>query len=188
MLLCLTSCIFLLLINIFIRRTKTIHQIPYPQGILTLGGWTEREEFTAQFGQIHPSLDIWVSTGSPPQRAKPIFQAAGIPKNRLHLDYRAVDTVTNFTTLVQDFQKRQINHLYLITSDYHMRRAKWIATIVLGSRGITFTPIAIPSDQPQESVFRILRDAIRCLIWLTTGYTGASLSGRYGYFSRYPYG
>ncbi|WP_414563548.1 hypothetical protein [Anabaena sp. CCY 9613] len=32
-----------------------------------------------------------------------------------------------------------------------MPRAKAIATIIFGSQGIAFTPIAVPSNQPQES-------------------------------------
>ncbi len=184
---CLVSFVLILLSIFYIQQKNTVSKTTHAQVIFTLGGWIDREEFTAQFAQLHPTLNIWVSTGTPRKRAQGIFQAAGIPKNRLHLDYRAVDTVTNFTTLVKDFQKRQIQHLYLITSDYHMRRAKCIATIVLGSRGITFTPVVIPSSKPQESFWRTLRDAIRSVVWLVTGYTGASLSRRSAYFSSYPY-
>ncbi len=184
---CLVIFVLILLSIFYIQLKNTVPKNTHAQGIFTLGGWIDREEFTAQFAQLHPTLNIWVSTGTPQKRAQGIFQAAGIAENRLHLDYRAVDTVTNFTTLVKDFQKHQIKHLYLITSDYHMRRAKWIATIVLGSRGITFTPVVIPSGRLQESFWRTLRDAIRSLVWLVTGYTGASLSRRSAYFASYPY-
>jgi uncharacterized SAM-binding protein YcdF (DUF218 family) len=151
------------------------YQSPLPQAILTLGGPPDREEFTAQFAKRYPSLEIWVSSGIPPQQAQEIFRGAGIPDTRVHLDRRALDTVTNFTTLVDDFKKLQIQHLYLITSDFHMRRAKAIATFVLGSQGIAFTPVTIPSDKPLESEFHILRDVCRALLWLVTGRTGASL-------------
>ena len=149
---------------------------PQPQAILTLGGDPEREKFTAEFAQNYPNLDIWVSTGIPPQPATAIFQSAGIPEHRLHLDYRASDTVTNFTTLVTDFKQRRIQHIYLITSDFHMPRAKAIATLVLGSQGIAFTPISIPSNQPRESMLRIVRDTGRSLLWIVSGRTGASLN------------
>ncbi|NEQ26943.1 MAG: YdcF family protein, partial [Microcoleus sp. SIO2G3] len=85
---------------------------------------------------------------------------------------------TNFTSLVKDFKTQNIQHLYLITSDFHMLRAKAIATLVLGSQGITFTPISIPSNDPQESLVRILRDSGRSVLWIFTGRTGASLSPR----------
>jgi uncharacterized SAM-binding protein YcdF (DUF218 family) len=157
------------------RLAIASYQSPHPQAILTLGGGREREKFTAQFAQYYPSLDIWLSSGSPPQQTRPIFRTAGIPDNRVHLDYRAVDTVTNFTSLVEDLKRRHIQHIYLITSDFHMPRAKAIATIVLGSQGIAFTSVCIPTREPVESQFHILRDVVRALLWLVTGRTGASL-------------
>ncbi len=161
-----------------IRLALAFYQAPQPQAILTLGGGDDREKFTAQFAQNYPNLDIWVSTGIPPQKANAIFQAAGIPEHRIHLDYRASDTVTNFTTLVSDLKQRRLQHVYLITSDFHMPRAKAIATLVLGSQGIAFTPISIPSNQPRESIFRIVRDSGRSLLWIVSGRTGASLNSR----------
>jgi uncharacterized SAM-binding protein YcdF (DUF218 family) len=173
----LVSCAFLLLplIIIPVRLAIASYQAPEPQAILTLGGGGEREEFTAQFAKYYPSLEIWVSSGLPPQLARPIFRAAAIPDSRVHLDNRAVDTVTNFTSLVADFKRRHFQHVFLITSDFHMPRAQAIATIVLGSQGITFTPVSIPSEKPVESEFHILRDVGRALLWLITGRTGASL-------------
>ncbi len=94
----------------------------------------------------------------------------------MHIDRRAVDTVTNFTSLVADFKSRHFQHLYLITADYHMRRAKAIATFVFGSQGIAFTPVSIPTNKPTESWLRTLRDIFRALLWIFTRYTGVSLN------------
>lgn len=172
----LISCAFLLLLAIIpVRLALAFYQAPHPQAILTLGGGGDREPFTAQFAKHYPSLDIWVSSGQPPNEALAIFQVFGIPDARVHLDRRAVDTVTNFTSLVADFKHQGIQHLFLITSDFHMPRAKAIATIVFGSQGITFTPVTIPSDKPLESEFHVLRDVVRALLWLVTGRTGATL-------------
>lgn len=150
-------------------------QAPQPQAILTLGGNPAREAFTADFSRLHPDLKIWVSSGLLPKDSHPIFRSHGISDQRLNLDYRALDTVTNFTTLVNDLEHQNIRHIYLITSDYHMQRAQAIATIVLGSRGITCTAIAVPSSKPPEDNLHIARDIARSLVWLVTGYTGASL-------------
>lgn len=137
--------LFIVLLSIIpIRLAITSYQNPFPQAIFTLGGGIDREKFTVQFAQYFPNLEIWVSSGTNKDQAKSVFQAFGISNQRLHLDYRAVDTVTNFTSLVSDFKQRQIQHLYLITSDFHMPRAKVIATLVLGSQGITFTPLPFP--------------------------------------------
>ncbi|WP_088889463.1 YdcF family protein [Leptolyngbya ohadii] len=150
-------------------------QSPQPQAILTLGGRPAREAYTADFARHHPELKIWVSSGLSPANSHRLFHKAGIATDRIYLDYRASDTVTNFTTLVKDLDRQNIHHIYLITSDYHMTRAQAIATVVLGSHGIAFTPIVIPSDRPPEDQLRTIRDIIRSLIWLTTGYTGANL-------------
>ncbi len=169
----------LLLLSIIpVRLAIASYQVPHPEAILTLGGGIDREKFTAQFAQAHPSLEIWVSSGTEPKEALAIFQAAGIPDTRVNLDRRAVDTVTNFTTLVADFKNRGIQHLYLITSDFHMPRAKAIATIVLGVWGIAFTPISIPTNKPPESWLHVLRDCTRSLFWIVTGRTGASLGSK----------
>lgn len=154
-------------------------QAPQPQAILTLGSWLDREFFTAQFATKHPNLEIWVSSGTPPEFASPIFRAFGIPESRVHLNYRAVDTVTNFTTLVGDFKRHKIQHLYLITSEYHLTRAKAVATLILGSQGIIFTPVSVPSNEPSESGLRILRDICRSLLWIFIGRTGASLNSHF---------
>lgn len=170
------AAIPLLLSIIPVRLAIASYQAPDPQAILTLGGGGDREAFTAQFAKKHPSLEIWVSSGQSPDEARAIFRAVGIPDTRVHLDRRAVDTVTNFTSLVADFKHQTIQHIYLITSDFHMSRAKVIATLVLGSRGIAFTPIAIPTNHPKESWERILRDFGRAIVWVFTGRTGASLN------------
>jgi uncharacterized SAM-binding protein YcdF (DUF218 family) len=174
----LISFIVILLSTIPLKLAIARYQAPLPQIIFTLGGGINREEFTAQFAQTHPLLPIWLSSGSPKPIAEKLFQKAGIDLSRVKVDSRATDTVTNFTTVVKDFQKEHIQHLYLITSSFHMRRAKTIATIVLGSHGITFTPVAIPSTEHSESIIKIVRDAGRALIWLVTGHTGASLNNR----------
>ncbi|MFN6481883.1 MULTISPECIES: YdcF family protein [unclassified Nostoc] len=171
----LTGLILILLAIIPLDIAIALYQAPQPQAILTLGGWTDREQTAAEIARWYPSLEVWVSSGTPPKLVRPIFQAAGISQNRLHLDYRAVDTVTNFTTVVPELKGKHIHHIYLITSDYHMPRAKAIATLILGSQGIAFTPISVPSDQSKkETISPIIRDLGRSLLWIVTGHTGTS--------------
>lgn len=162
-----------------LRIELAVRQAPVPQAILVLGGESRRMQSTAQMLHAHPQLEAWVSIArsnfAPTQK---IFQQAGVSEQRLHYDLCPTDTVTNFTCLLQEpaFASRQIQHLYLVTSDYHMARATAIATIVLGSRGIVVSPVPVPSGNGKtESWLRIVRDCLRCIIWLLTGYTGANL-------------
>lgn len=149
-----------------------------PKAVLVLGGSPDRERFAARFAQAHPGLPIWVSGGSNPEYAEMVFADASIDRSRVHLDYQAVDTVTNFTTVVGTLREQGIDSLYLITSDYHMPRARLIGHIILGSQGIHFAPITIQSEQgPEspESLEKILRDGARSILWILTGSTGSHL-------------
>jgi uncharacterized SAM-binding protein YcdF (DUF218 family) len=146
-----------------------------PEAVFVLGGHEERERFAAKLAQKHPNLPIWVSSGSPQDYAEKIFAKAGIESDRLHLDYRAKDTVTNFTTIVDELNARGINSVYLVTSESHMPRARLIGQIVFGSRGIVFKPLSVPSDSPPEPLEKCLRDGARAIFWLATGHTGATL-------------
>jgi uncharacterized SAM-binding protein YcdF (DUF218 family) len=145
---------------------------PRPEMILVLGGGPDRERLAVRLAQQNPDLEVWVSTGSP--EAEKIFREAGIAASRLHFDCRATDTVTNFTTVVEDFKRRGIEHVYVVTSSFHMSRSKAIATVVFGSQGIAFTPVAVSTPGfTAESKAHILRDVGRSLFWLGTGRTGA---------------
>jgi uncharacterized SAM-binding protein YcdF (DUF218 family) len=156
-------------------RTVRIH-FEQPDAILVLGGSEDREQFTAEFAREHPNLPIWVSSGTPKDYSEWVFSKAGVDLNRLNLDYQAVDTVTNFTTLVDRLHQQGIHSVYLVTSDYHMRRARIIGEIVLGSRGIHLKPVSVPSKKTeQEPLLKAVRDGGRAVLWVTTGHTGSTL-------------
>jgi len=147
-----------------------------PSVALVLGGSPERERYAARFAKTHPGVEIWVSSGSNPEYAKWVFDEALVPANQWHLDYKAVDTVTNFTTLVDELEAKNIDEVYLLTSDYHMRRASVVAQIVLGSRNIQFKPVSIPTEhlpETPETIVRDVRDGARSLLWVATGKTGS---------------
>jgi len=161
-----------------VRISIAFRQAPTPQAIFVLGGASERMEFAGRFWQSYQNLDIWVSDfASNLDFNRGIFERFGVPNQQLHLDGRASDTVTNFTSLVEDFSSRKLQHIYLITSDYHMRRARAIATVVLGSRGIVVTPIGVSSRRDEdESLVKVVRDFGRSLLWVVSGKTGASFN------------
>ncbi|HAJ60711.1 MAG TPA: hypothetical protein DCP31_16765 [Cyanobacteria bacterium UBA8543] len=145
-----------------------------PEAIFVLGGAEKREVFAAKFAHKHPNLPIWVSSGSPKGYAKGLFAKAGVEASRVHLDYQAVDTVTNFTSLVDQLKAQGIDSVYLITSDDHMRRARVIGEIVFGSRGIALKPVSVSSGRQPEPIEKALRDGARAMLWVTTGHTGAT--------------
>lgn len=161
-----------------IRLAVAQRQAPNAQAILVLEGQTARIRYAAKFATEHPNLPIWVSGYNPKGLSlnKSIFRQAGISNSQVHYDFCAIDTVTNFTCNVPEFKARNIQHVYVITSDYHMTRSLAIAALVFGSRGIIVTPITVTSyDNRYESPLRTVRDCMRSLVWIVTGRTGASL-------------
>lgn len=175
----LAIAIVLYFVAIPMRLADVKHRVPEPQAIFVLGGGKDREKSAALIAQQQPQLEVWVSTGSDAKKIANIFQTVGVSLDRLHLDYRAVDTVTNFTTMVGVFQQQGIKHVYLLTSDFHMRRARAITFFVFGSRGIAYTPIEIADNSNElrlrhlaESPLHIFRDVVRSIVWLLTKRTG----------------
>ena len=142
---------------------------------MVLGGGDTREPFAAKLAAQNSDLHIWVSSGLRPTQINEFFLAQNVSLNRVNLDYDATDTVTNFTTLVDNFQAANVRHIYLVTSDFHMPRAKAIAFWVLGSRGIAYTSIVVPSQKQPEPLHKTIRDIARSWLWLLTGRTGSSL-------------
>lgn len=179
------NLVILLIIIGFIpvRLTSARLLNPKPQAIFMLGGGAIREVYTAQFAQNHPNLPIWISSGITISESEQIFQEQGINLERVNWDLKATDTVTNFTTLVDTFKQNKINHVYLITSDFHMKRAKTIAYFVFGSKGIAYTTVSVSDVNITESNLRIYRDAIRSVVWIFTGRTGANLGSKLEEFS-----
>ncbi|MEQ8384422.1 MAG: YdcF family protein [Coleofasciculus sp. A1-SPW-01] len=165
----------ILAVSLFCGYKQIQSYLIQPEAILVLGGEEERELFAADFAQQYPDLHIWVSSGSPSWYTEKVFAKAGIPRNHLHIDRRATDTVTNFTTLVDELKAQGIDGVYLITADDHMLRARVIGEIVFGSRGITLKPVPVSLGRDPEPIEKSLRDGARALLWVTTGHTGATL-------------
>ena len=174
-LVCLGVALFGLGLGILLGLGQLKGYLTKPQALLVLGGDPAREVFAAQFARTHPDLPIWISSGANPEYTEWVFEWAGLDTDRLHLDYQAADTVTNFTTMISQFKREGITSIYLMTSDYHMPRARIIGTIVFGSHGIYFRPVIVPSDRATEPVEKSIRDGIRSIVWLITGRTVISL-------------
>lgn len=162
-------------LGVFFGYRQVASWFVQPEVILVLGGEPAREKFALEFARSHPETEIWVSSGSPEEYTRMLFDRAGISRSRLHIDRRALDTVTNFTTLVDEFQRQGITSVYLVTSDDHMQRSQVVGEIVFGSRGIIIKPLPLSSGREPEPVVKSVRDGARAVIWLVTGMTGASL-------------
>jgi uncharacterized SAM-binding protein YcdF (DUF218 family) len=144
---------------------------PAPQLILVLGGDADRERVAAHLARTD-GLPVVVSGGTNPEYATWLFrEREGLPADQVRLDYRARDTLTNFTSLVDDLHRSRIRHALLVTSSDHMDRALLVGRIVAGSRGIHLTPVPVPCGTAcvTESRAKVWGDGVRALVWVLSG-------------------
>lgn len=94
---------------------------------------------------------------------------------RVRLDECAVDTLTNFTTLLPLLTSAR--RVLVLTSRAHVRRAAVLAWIVLGSGGVRPTVAVVRADTGEhpESITRLYRDAVRAIVWVLIGVSGAAV-------------
>ena len=144
---------------------------PPAQMILVLGGDVAREREAAALA-ARQGLPVVVSGGSNPEYAHWLFeQRQGLPSHQVQLDYRARDTLSNFTSLVDDLRQARIRHALLVTSSDHMGRALLVGRIVAGSRGIHLTPVPVSCAdlcQP-EGRRKVWGDGLRAAVWVLSG-------------------
>jgi len=144
--------------------------LPPPQMILVLGGDVERERVAGELAR-RDGLPVLVSGGSNPEYAHWLFGRQGLDAGRVQLDYRATDTLTNFTSIVDELKRAKVRHVLLVTSSDHMERAMLVGRLVAGSRGIGLTPVAVPCGErcQPEDWRKIWGDGARAALWVLTG-------------------
>ena len=91
--------------------------------------------------------------------------------DRVTLDYRARDTLSNFTSVVDELQQDGVRHVLLVTSEDHLPRSLAVGQVVAGSRGIHITgvPVACEPHCVKEHPWKQWRDWIRAVAWVATG-------------------
>lgn len=155
---------------------------PPAQMILVLGGDVARERAAAALA-ARRGLPVVVSGGSNPEYAHWLFeQRQGLPSHQVQLDYRARDTLSNFTSLADDLRQARIRHALLVTSSDHMDRALLVGRIVAGSRGIHLTPVPVScADRCQpEGRRKVWGDGLRAAVWVLSGRDLKSWAGPAG--------
>eukprot|EP00741_Cyanophora_paradoxa_P011242 tig00020554_g10861.t1 len=157
---------------------------PRGEAVFVLGGEESREAYAALYVRERPDLPVWVSSGSPAHYACRVFVNRGVEPERVFLDYRAIDTLTNFTTMVETFSALGVRRVLLVTTGDHMARAATIARLVFGSRGIALTPLPVPTPRPNEPRRKVLKDALRSVCWLATGFVGHTRQAYFDFIFR----
>lgn len=136
--------------------------------ILVLGGSIKREIYVTQFAKQNPDLPIVISQGSASPCVCLIFERDRAPTQNVWLERCADSTFTNFTFSGELLKQWQVKKVKVITSETHLPRAKWLAQILLGAKGIaaeieTVEEEGIPGNQ--EFWLKTALDVTRSLIW-----------------------
>ena len=149
--------------------------------LLILGGSRTRELACAS--SFSGEGFLLLSSGAATQTE--LACASGINIQRVCLDGRAVCTVTNFTSIVDDLERHSCRSLAIATSPSHRRRAFLVSCIVLGSRGIQIHSKCCSGNNDRnadgtiavrESNLRVCRDVARSLLWLFVGWDGGNVA------------
>jgi uncharacterized SAM-binding protein YcdF (DUF218 family) len=150
---------------LWLTRGLWLPPVPPPQMILVLGGDVERERVAADLAR-RDGLPVLVSGGSNPEYAHWLFGRQGLDDGRVQLDYRATDTLSNFTSLVDELKRAQVRHVLLVTSSDHL-----VGRVVAGSRGISLTPVPVScgSRCVPEGTGKVWGDGARAALWVLTG-------------------
>ena len=155
---------------LWLSRGLWLPPAPAPQLILVLGGDVERERVAGELAK-RDGLPVLVSGGSNPEYATWQFGRQGLDAGRVQLDYRATDTLSNFTSVVDELKRAKVRHVLLVTSRDHMARALLVGRIVAGSRGIALTPVEVPCGNRcmPEGARKVWGDGARAALWVCTG-------------------
>jgi len=155
---------------VWLTRGLWLPPVPPPQMILVLGGDVERERVAADLAR-RDGLPVLVSGGSNPEYAHWLFGRQGLDSRRVQLDYRATDTLSNFTSVVDELKGAKVRHVLLVTSRDHMARALLVGRIVAGSRGIALTPVEVSCGNrcTPEGGRKVWSDGARAALWVLTG-------------------
>ena len=135
-----------------------------PQCVLVLGGCKERElEAARMFGAAAvPSARMLLLSSGAASLSELQAAAAPAAAHTVLVDRRAVDTVTNFTTVARSLAAAGVTSVACATAREHCWRALAVGTLVLGAEG--------------ESLCGSNALVLPALLWLLSGLHGGSLN------------
>lgn len=140
--------------------------------ILELGGNPARLYEVVAIAQAQENTKIIVSTESSPDYVVQFLKGAGITRDRFVLDFKAWDTVTNFTKTIKLIKSYKPRKLYVVTDKFHMRRSMVIANAVYFLSGIQLIAKPYLGSEPHDpEPDKLVRDdQFRAWLWRLTGY------------------
>jgi len=146
---------------------------------LILGGNADRERLAVRKvcktewtrAGKHP---VWISGPALTDDCVEVCKNQGCDVDYLRVDYKALDTLSNFTTLVEDIKVHRFEKITLVSSAFHIRRGEAIASVILPAyNAILSKPSVVISPQKgekPESILLSIRDLVRAWLWRWFGF------------------
>ena len=106
-----------------------------PQCVLVLGGCKERELAAARLFGAMPSARMLLLSSGVASLAELQAAAAPAAAHTVVVDFSAVDTVTNFTTVARSLAAAGVTSVHCATAREHCWRALAVGTLALGAEG-----------------------------------------------------
>lgn len=139
--------------------------------ILSLGGNTARNLTAAKVATEFPDAVVLVSSEGDPDGVASIYRALNVDMSRVFFDFKAWDTLTNFTLTQPWVLSHKPKKLYVVTDDFHMERSMRIGKITYLWKGVDVEERRHPSERQSEPEEWVKWDTLRSLWWRVTGKT-----------------
>jgi hypothetical protein len=144
--------------------------------LLVLGGTPERERRAVR-ACVRLSrgceVPVWVSGPALTDDCVAVCESQGLDPALLLVDYWALDTLGNFSSLMPDARAHGFTEVRVVTSRVHARRAEAVAAVVLpacGLRAGATVLVRAGPDEREESALLVWRDWLRALLWALLGW------------------
>lgn len=155
----------------------SVREPPQPMCLLVLGGSKRRELLAASAMDV--SIVLLSSGSTTAEDVVSTFDPERAARTTVIVDRTATDTVTNFTSVVHALNAAGVRSIAVGTARAHMPRALAIGRVVLGAQGIHIVPLPVDAGEAlNESWLRVLRDAVRALLWVLCGLHFGGFVGR----------
>jgi uncharacterized SAM-binding protein YcdF (DUF218 family) len=161
------SLIFAFLAFNFLVRVP-INALKPVDAIFVLGGSVHREVHAAQLAKKYPNVPVLISHGSDDPCILATFRQERARLSDVWLETCSDSTFDNFLFGVPILDRWKAHKVILVSSGSHLKRATWMAKILLGARGIAL--VVDPAQEKgvagnQESNLKTSLDLARSAIW-----------------------
>lgn len=143
--------------------------------VMHVGGNPHRVYTTRRVAERFRPIGLIVSAETQPRFVRDVL---GLPAvlsllEPIAFDYRPWDTVTHFTVIVDELVDAGVEVLHVVTDRFHLRRAVWVARIILFGTGIRVVGHA--HDDPayrkhRDPWLRLVKDVLRAIVKRATGH------------------